>query len=52
MEFGQLGHNMIEHNIIEHNIRKIFLQNSYVKCGETIPKLFSKKLKLSMSLDQ
>ena len=43
MEFGQL---------LEHNIRYIFLEKSYPKCGEeTIPKPFSKKSKLNISLD-
>ena len=40
MKLGQL---------IEYNMRKIFLEKLYTKCGgETT----SKKLKLSMSLDQ
>ena len=44
MKFGQL---------IECNIRKIFLEKSYTICdGETSPRPFSEKLKLSMSLDQ
>ena len=44
MNFGQL---------IEHNTRNIFLEKSYTKCdGETIPRPFSKKSKLSISLDQ
>ena len=44
VEFGQL---------IEYNMRKIFLEKVYPKCGEqTTPKLFSKKSKLSISLDQ
>ena len=44
MRFGQ---------VIEHNMRNIFLENSYKKCGEeTSPRPFSKKLKLSISLDQ
>ena len=34
-------------------MRNIFLEKSYTKCGgETIPRPFSKKLKLSISLDQ
>ena len=34
-------------------MRKIFLEKSYTKCGvETIPRPFSKKSKLSVSLDQ
>ena len=42
--FGQL---------IECNMRKIFLEKSFTKCGgETSPKTFSKKSKLSISLDQ
>ena len=44
VKFGQL---------IEYNMRKIFLEKSYPKCGgETSPKLFSKKSKLNISLDQ
>ena len=39
--------------LIEYNMRKIFLKKSYPKCdGETGPKPFSKKSKLSTSLDQ
>ena len=44
MKFGQL---------IEYNMRNIFLAKSYAKCGvETITISFSKKSKLSISLDQ
>ena len=44
MTFGQL---------IECNLRNIFPQKSYTKyCGETSPRPFSEKLKLSISLDQ
>ena len=44
MKFGQL---------IECNIRKSFLEKSFTKCGgETSPRLFSEKSKLSISLDQ
>ena len=44
MKFGQL---------IEYNMRNIFAEKSYTKCaGETIPRFLSKKLKLSVSLDQ
>ena len=44
MRFGQL---------IEYNMRTIFLEKSFSKCGrETITRPFSKKLKLSISLDQ
>ena len=44
MKFSQL---------IEFNIRDIFLEKSYAKCGgETSPRTFSGKLKLSISLDQ
>ena len=45
MKFGQL---------IEYNMRKVFLEkSSYTKCGgETIPTHYSKKSKLSLSLDQ
>ena len=44
MKFGQL---------IEYNTRNIFLEKSYTKCvGKTSPRPLSKKLKLSISLDQ
>ena len=44
MEFGQL---------IEHKMINVFLEKSYTRCGgEAIPRPFSKKLKLSISLDQ
>ena len=44
MKIGQL---------IECNMRNIFLEKLYTKCdGETTPRSFSKKLKLSISLDQ
>ena len=43
-KFGQL---------IEYNMRTIFPEKSYPKCGgEISPKPFSKKSKLSISLDQ
>ena len=44
MKFGQL---------IEYNIRNIFLKKSYTKYGgESIPRPFLKKSKLSISLDK
>ena len=44
MKFGQL---------IEYNMRKFFLEKSYTKCGgETIPRPFSEKFKVSISLGQ
>ena len=44
MKFGKL---------IEYNMRNIFLEKSYAKCdGETSARSFSKKSKLSVSLDQ
>ena len=44
MKFGQL---------VEYNKRKVFLEKSYIKCGgETILRLFFKKSKLIISLDQ
>ena len=44
MKFGQL---------IENNMRKRFLEKPYTECGgETNPRPFSEKLKLSISLDQ
>ena len=43
MKFGQL---------LEYNMKNIFVETSYTKCGGgTIPRPFSKKLKLSRSLD-
>ena len=39
--------------LIENNMRHIILEKSYTECGrETIPRPFSKKSKLSISLDQ
>ena len=39
--------------LIEYSMRYIFLEKSYTKCcGETITRPFSKKSKLSVSLDQ
>ena len=44
MKFGQL---------IGYNMRNIFVEKTYTKCaGETIPRLLSKKSKLSIPLDQ
>ena len=44
MKFGQL---------IEYDMGNIFLEKSYAKYGgETIPRPFSKKLKLNVFLDQ
>ena len=44
MKFGQL---------LEYSVRYIFPEKSHAKCGgETIPKLFSKRSKLSIYLDQ
>ena len=44
MKFGQLT---------EYNVRNIFVEKSYIKCSkETIPRAFSKKSKLSISLGQ
>ena len=44
MEFGQP---------IENNMRNISIENSHTKCdGKNFPRHFSKKSKLSLSLDQ
>ena len=44
MKLGQL---------IEYNMRNIILEKSYTKCaGKTSLRVFSGKLKLSISLDQ
>ena len=38
--------------LIEYNMRNIFLEKSYIKCGgETSPRPFSEKSKLSIYLD-
>ena len=43
MKFGQ---------VIEYNMGNILTEKSYTKCvGETIPRPFSKKSKLSITLD-
>ena len=35
--------------LIKYNMRNLFLKNSYTKCvGESIPRLFSKKSKLTI----
>ena len=40
-------------HLIEYDMRNIFLEKSYTQGGgETSPRPFSEKLKLSMSLDQ
>ena len=40
-------------HLIQYNTENIFLENSYAKyCRETIPRPFSKKSKLSISLDR
>ena len=39
--------------LIEYNMRKIFFENSYIKCdGETSPIPYSEKLRLNIFLDQ
>ena len=44
VKFGQL---------IDYNMRNIFLEKSYTKCGgETSPRTYFEKLKVSISLDQ
>ena len=44
MKFGQL---------LEYDMKNIFLEISYIKCiGKTSPRRFSKKSKLSISLDK
>ena len=43
---------MIFGQLIEYNMRNIFIEISYPKCGgETIPRPFSEKGKLNISLD-
>ena len=44
---------MIFGHLIEYDMRTVFLEKSYTKCGgETTPRPFSKKSKLSIYLDQ
>ena len=44
MKFGQL---------IEYDMRNIFLENSYIECGEDTSSIpFSEKYKMDISLDQ
>ena len=39
--------------LIKHNMKNIFLEKSETECdGETISRIFSKKSKFSISLDQ
>ena len=39
------------HQLIEYSMSAVFLEKSYTKCGgETIPRPFLKKSKLSISL--
>ena len=39
--------------LVEYNLRNISIEKWYIKCGgKSIPRPFSKKLKLSISLDQ
>ena len=39
--------------LIEYNMRNVFVKKSYTKCaGKTLPRLSSKKSKLSISQDQ
>ena len=38
--------------LIEYTMRNIFLEKSYAKCGETSPRHFPEKSKLSISLAQ
>ena len=48
------GNQAIEFSqLIQHNTRDIFIKKSYTNyVGDTIPRPFSKKAKLSISLDQ
>ena len=44
---------MIFGHLIEYDMRIVFLEKSYTKCGgETTPRPFSEKSKLSIYLDQ
>ena len=47
------GNQTMKNVIIEYNMRNIFHEISFTKCGgETIPKPYSIKSNLSISLDQ
>ena len=47
------NHTMTFSQLIEYNMKNIFLEKSYIECGEeTIPRPFSKKSKSSIFLDQ
>ena len=51
MRFDQLTEYNVE--LIEYNMRNSFLEKSYAKCGgQTSPRFFPGKLKLSISLDR
>ena len=44
---------MILSQLVKYNIRNVFLEKSYTKCGgKRFPRPFSKKSKLSISMDQ
>ena len=44
---------MKSYQLIEYNTRNIFLEKSYTKCGgKASPKLFPKKSRLGIPLDQ
>ena len=50
---SKYNHTMKFDQLIEYNMKDVFLEKSYTKCGgETIPRPFSKKSKLSVSLDK
>ena len=50
---GKGSHTMKFGQLTEHNIRNTFLEQTKTKCGgETTPRPFSEKLKLSIFLDQ
>ena len=51
---GSKGNQAIQFaHLIERNMRNVFLEKSFTKCGgETSPRPFSEKLKMSISLDQ
>ena len=50
---GSKGNQTMKFNkLIEYNMRNIFLEKSHTKCcGETSPRPFPEKFKLSISLD-
>ena len=53
MKFCQLTQPLARNGFIEYNMKNMFLQKSFIKYGgQTIPRPFSEKSKLSLFLGQ